>query len=49
MCTGVTLFRGRNELEQLTLITNVLGEPPLSMLIVLTIDYSLFFVEWKKS
>lgn len=49
MCTGVPLFRGRNELEQLTLITNVLGEPPLSMLIVYIIDYALFFIEWKKS
>ena len=34
MCTGVPLFRGRNELEQLTLITNILGDPPLAMLIV---------------
>lgn len=32
MCTGVPLFRGRNEQEQLVLITNALGEAPLSML-----------------
>lgn len=31
---GVPLFRGRNELEQLSLISCVLGDPPLSLLIV---------------
>ena len=34
MCTGYPLFRGRNELEQITLISNLLGPPPLSMLMV---------------
>ncbi|KAK8821082.1 hypothetical protein WA538_005713 [Blastocystis sp. DL] len=32
LCTGVPLFRGRNELEQIILITALLGSPPLSML-----------------
>ncbi len=34
MCTGYPLFRGRNELEQITLISSLLGPPPISMLIV---------------
>lgn len=32
MCAGVPLFRGRNQQEQLILIINALGDPPLSML-----------------
>ena len=33
ICTGEPLFRGRNELEQLILISSLLGDPPMSMLI----------------